>query len=242
MLIKTRGIIFRAVKYSETSIIADIYTEEKGLRSYIISGVRSKRARVKASLLQVMTLIDMVAYHREDKELTRIKEIKAAHVYSSTPFDITKGAVGLFMVEVARKSIQESEENLPLFNFLFESFEYLDQTTESVANIHLCFLLQLSVFLGFMPGGNYSQKTPFFDLKEGYFVQELSDHLHFLKEEQSQILSQLMQTDLKTCHQVKMTRQQRKDLLHELVTYYRLHIENFPTINAHQILEEVLEG
>ena len=119
MLIKTRGIIFRAVKYSETSIIADIYTEEKGLRSYIISGVRSKKAKVKASVLQVMTLVDMVAYHRDNKELNRIKEIKAAYVYRSIPFDIVKGAVGLFMIELARKTIKEAEENPGLFNFLF---------------------------------------------------------------------------------------------------------------------------
>ena len=29
MLIKTRGIVFRVVKYGETSVIADIFTEEK---------------------------------------------------------------------------------------------------------------------------------------------------------------------------------------------------------------------
>ena len=117
MLIKTRGIVFRAVKYSETSFILDIYTEEKGLRTYIVSGVRQKNARVKPSLLQLMTLVEMVVYHRDDKSMTRIKEIKAAHIYHSIPFDIRKGAIGMFMIEVARKTIRESEENRALFQF-----------------------------------------------------------------------------------------------------------------------------
>ena len=37
------------MKYSETSIIADaIYEEREGMRSYIISGVRSSKAKIKA--------------------------------------------------------------------------------------------------------------------------------------------------------------------------------------------------
>jgi DNA repair protein RecO (recombination protein O) len=46
MVIKTRGIVLRAIKYSETSVIADIFTEQFGLRSYIISGVRTSKSKV----------------------------------------------------------------------------------------------------------------------------------------------------------------------------------------------------
>ena len=118
MLIKTRGIIFKAIKYSETSLIVDIYTEEKGLRKYIISGVRSKKGQGKASLLQVMSMVDLVVYEREDKELNRIKEIKAGHVFQGIPFDLSKGVIGLFMAELARKTIKEATSNPELFQFL----------------------------------------------------------------------------------------------------------------------------
>jgi len=240
MLIKTRGIIFRAVKYSETSFITDIYTEEKGLRSYIISGVRKKNARTSPSLLQLMTLIDMVAYHREEKSMTRIKEIKSARVYQSIPFDLTKGAIGLFMIEVARKSISESEENRPLFEFFFETFSFLDQTELPVANVHLIFLLQFSLFLGFFPGGICDEDTPFFDLQEGTFVPQEPGHTWFLNKEESQLLHQLIQLDFANCHTLKINREVRQNILRQLLLFYRMHIENFPTINAHQILETIL--
>ena len=122
MLIKTKGIIFQTRKYSETSIIADVYTEEKGFRKYIISGVRKKNAKVSASLLQVMSIVDLVVYERPDRDLTRIKEIKPAYLYRSIPFEVRKGAVGLFMIEVARKTIREVEENkrfVPVFIWCF---------------------------------------------------------------------------------------------------------------------------
>ncbi len=240
MLLKTRGIIFRAVKYSETSIITDIYTEEKGLRSYIISGVRKKKAKVQASLLQVMTLVDLVVYHRDDKSLCRIKEIKSAQVYQSTPFDITKGAIGLFMVEVARKTISESEENRPLFNFLFHTFSFLDRTEHPVANIHLCFMAQLSIFLGFFPGGEYEGDHTCFDLQEGLFCSQTPGHTWFLNPDETKIWAELLVTEYAECHQLPLSREIRRQLLRHQLMYYRLHIESFPPINAHEILEEVL--
>ena len=142
MLIKTRGIILRSMKYGETSIIADVFTEQKGLRSYIISGVRSAKARHSAGLLQIMSLVDMVAYHRDDKDLNRIKEIKAAYLYQNLPFNMVKSAVGQFMAELAQKTLHEPEQNQTLFDFLFHAFQSLDESTDPVGNYHLQFMLQ----------------------------------------------------------------------------------------------------
>lgn len=240
MLIKTRGIVFRAIKYSETSIIADIYTEEKGLRKYLFSGVRSAKARIAPSLLQVMSLVELVAYERDDREIHRVKEIRAAAVYGAIPFDIRRGAVGLFMAEIARKTIREAEENQPLFNFLFQTFYHLDATNNTVVNHHLAFMVELSGFLGFMPGGEATVETPFFDLMEGVFVSLVPNHLYYLDEQQSLLLQQLFNCSFETCHELKFSRQERRILLQHLLDYYRLHLEHFPEINAHQILQEVL--
>lgn len=241
MLIKTRGIVFRTIKYSETSLITDIYTEEKGLQRYIINGVRSKKAKVKASLLQVMSLLDLVAYHREGRDLHRIRELRPAFVYHSIPFRVRKGAVGLFMAEVARKTIRETEEQRALFNFLYDTFRFLDATEHTVANLHLNFLLHLAAHLGFTPGGDYGPETPFFDLQEGIFVSEMPAHPYALDEEKSRLLYQLLCTSPAETHTVKMTGPNRRALLESLLNFYRLHIDNFPPINAHLVLQEVLE-
>jgi DNA repair protein RecO (recombination protein O) len=241
-MIKTRGIVFRYQKYGDSSVIVDIYTEEKGLQSYIVSGVRSKRARVRASLLQVMSLVDLVAYAREDRELNRIREIRPAAVYESIPFDLRKGAVGLFMVEIARKAIREVEENRRLFAFLYDSFLDLDQTSHPVANWHLSFLVHLTPFLGFLPSGTANEETPFFDLQEGVFDTSIPSHPHYLEGQESFLLSRLLETDRQLAYQISMDHDTRRKLLLHLIDFYRLHIEHFPTIQAHRILEEVLRG
>lgn len=239
MLIKTKGIVFRTKKYSETSVIVDVFTEAKGLRSYIISGVRKPRARVSAGLLQVLSLVDIVAYHRDDKDLTRLKEVKAFHAYRSIPFDIRKGAVGLFLIEIARNTIQGHEEHPALFDFLVENLIYLDKTT-SFSNLHLHFLLALSGHLGFLPGGTFSPATPVFDLQEGVFEAAVSSHPYWLPERLSRLVSELLAAPKEKNGEVKMNREERRQLLGHLLDYYRLHIDSFPEVHSHQVLEEVL--
>ncbi len=240
MIIKTRGIVFKAKKYSETSVIVDVFTEEKGLRSYIVSGVRTPRPTVSAGLLQPMNLVDLVAYHRDDHDLTRLKEIRPHHVFQAIPFDVRRSSVGLFVVEVARNTVHGHEPNPELFEFLLRNFVFLDETAQPIANLHLHFMLHLSEFLGFLPGGDYGPASPFFDLQEGVFVHEKPSHQHWLPELAAGKLYQLLLLPLERCHEVLFEREERRAFVKNLLVYYRLHIENFPQVHSHEVLEEVM--
>lgn len=240
MLIKTRGIVFKAKKYSETSLIVDIFTEEKGLRSYIVSGVRTQRPTVSAGLLQPMTPVEIVAYHRDDQDLTRLKEVKPHHVFQAIPFDIRRSSVGLFMVEVARNTVHGHEAQPVLFDFLLHNFVFLDETTHPIANLHLHFMAHLTEFLGFLPGGDFGPNSPFFDLQEGVFTHEKPPHQYWLAELAAGKLYQLLMLPLEHCHEVFFERDERRSFLKNMLMYYRLHIENFQTVHSHEVLEEVL--
>lgn len=240
MLIETRGIVFRTLKYSESSLIVDIYTEAKGLQSYIVNGVRTQRSKQNASLYQVMTLVDLIAGVREDKGLNRIKEIKSSFIYRAIPFDVRKSAVGLFMAEVARKTIRESEAQPELFHFLYHTFLFLDQTQQPIANLHLHFLVELSAFLGFMPGGDLSEDTPVFDLQEGTFSDNSPSATYCLDLELSKAFYALLQSNYQECHHLRLPAGLRRQLLSKLLDYYRLHLEHLPEIHSHQVLQEIL--
>ncbi|WP_050977380.1 DNA repair protein RecO [Nitritalea halalkaliphila] len=45
MLITTPGIVLSYISYGDSSIIARIFTEKLGLKTYIVNGVRAKKAR-----------------------------------------------------------------------------------------------------------------------------------------------------------------------------------------------------
>ncbi len=240
MIIKTRGIVLRSMKYSETSIIVDVYTELKGLRTYIISGVRKRNSQVPAGLLQVLSLVDLVVYFREGKSMNRIKEIKAAHIYEKVPFDVFRSAVGMFIIELTRKTIRESEENEDLFLYLYNTLVVLDQSEFPINNIHLTFMIGLSAFLGFQPTLNDFGENSFFDLQEGVFGDDEPTHHHFLEQENNTFFKKFLHTSVEDCHNIKMSRAERKSLLENMITYYKLHLENFKDLNTHSILERIL--
>ncbi len=240
MLIKTLGIVFKSKKYSETSVIVDVFTEEKGMRSYIVSGVRSQRPTVSAGLLQPMTPVELVAYEKDGADLTRLKEVKPYQVFQAIPFDIRRSSVGLFMIEVARNGIQGHEAQPALFDFLLRNFIYLDETHHSIANLHLHFMVHLAEHLGFMPGGDYSAETPIFDLEEGVFTDLKPSHQHWLSQLPAGKFYQLLMLPMDQCQEVLFDREERRNLLKSLLNYYRLHIENFQNVHSHEILEEVL--
>ncbi|MEO1714181.1 MAG: DNA repair protein RecO [Bacteroidota bacterium] len=240
MLIKTSGIVFRQQKYGDTSVILDVYTQAVGMRSYILHGVRKARSRIPISAVQVMSMIDLVAYDRSDKALNRVKEVKTGFIYQSIPFNVIKGAVGLFMVEVARKTIREEEPNEGLYRYLCNSFQWLDQQEGPIGNFHLYFLCGLSQYLGFFPDGQCTPETPYFDLQEGSFVAQAPRHPNYLQEEHSAILGKILRSDALDCCALRMQRQDRQILLRNLLDFYRLHLASFPEIQAYRVLETVL--
>ena len=142
MVFKTKGIVFRFTRFGESSIIVTIFTEQFGLQSYIVNGIRSKTSRSKIALFQPLTLLELVVYHRENANINRIKEVKCLYPYQSIQIDIVKSSVAMFITEVINKSIKEESHVSHLFEFLCSSLITLDTLVENSENFHLVFLIR----------------------------------------------------------------------------------------------------
>ncbi len=241
MLIKTSGLVIRTLKYGETSIIFDLFTREVGTCSFIVGGVRKTGSKTPASLFQLMNWIDVVAYYKSSTSLNRIKECKSHLHYLDLPFSLQKRGVGMFMTEVIQKTFNESEANEDLYSFLWDTYRFLDETPKSTGNIHIIFLLRLSQFLGFYPHGRYSADTPHFNLYTGTY-EEVPHPVYSLDPQISQLLSECLNHNIEESHKVTLNRSQRKDLIRDLLTFYKLHLDRLPEIQTHKILSDVLDG
>lgn len=239
MICKTRGIVFKTIKYSDNSLIAKVYTQAFGLRSYMIRGVNGKKSASKKSAFQPFSILEMVVYEKEKDGLQNIREIESIYPYKSLPFDIRKSCIALFMNDVMYRSIHSEEADEALFQFLLNSFVTLDEKETSVVNFHLQFLTGLSRFLGFVPMNNFSLINPYFDLQEGLFVSEQPMHSNFLDKLLSQKLSQLI-TDPENVNVILPAAATRNELLIGLIDYYRLHIPGFGELKSHLVLKDVL--
>ena len=61
MLQKTKGIVLHTLKYNDTSIIVDMYTELSGRASFLVTVPRSRKAAVKSVLFQPLSFIELEA-------------------------------------------------------------------------------------------------------------------------------------------------------------------------------------
>ena len=240
MLSKTEGIILKNLKYGETSLIQDIYTKEYGLKSYIVSGVRKKK-NSKAGALQLMSMVELVAYHKKTNSLSRIKEIKPANYYHELPFDVLKSSIGLFITEVARRSLSQDEQNEQLYAFLKDSYLYLDKAKGSLALFPILFLIKFSDHLGFSPSNNYSEECNCFHLMEGAFGQLDSTSQYSLDSKISQYLYSLLFEEYGISNDFVIPKMTRKELLKQMVNFYRIHIDGFGKLNSLDILHELFD-
>lgn len=217
-------------------------TEAGGRRSFIIGGVRKSGARISAGLLKPMALVDIVAYNRPDKTLNRLKEVRPAFVYQRLPFELVRGTIGLFMVELILKTVRESDSDDGLFGFVLESFIGLDQSDFPVSNWHLSFALHLAGLLGFTPSGTWSKQTPNFDLKDGQFVDGELSNPAILKESLSKQFGALLDNSLQESHLIRSTKTDRLELADAVMRFYQLHIEGFRGLNCLEVLKTVMGG
>ena len=118
MLHKANGIALGYFPYKETSIIARIYTDEFGLQSYLVNGVRTAKGKQKAALFQSFTLLELVVYYSGKSGLQRISELKCKYACQTIPFDYYKITVSLFLSEVLQKVLTEGLPDLDLFHFI----------------------------------------------------------------------------------------------------------------------------
>ena len=240
-MLHTKGIVFRTIKYGETSVITDIYTEERGLQGFIAGGVRTTKSKMHSNLFQAMQPVEIVSYFKENtKSLHRIKEIRPYIVYKSIPFDFKKGAVSLFFAEVCRKSIQTAEADTGLYYFLEEMLSFLDSTAEPIHNIYLYFLLGLSEHLGFQPVAT-DEDDVFLDLREGLFTAQKPTHADIADLATSQHIIQLLQTPLENTHLLPVSAAERKTILDKLLGLFRCHVPNFGDINTTEVMGIILQ-
>lgn len=222
MLSKTKAIILHSIKYGESDIIAQAFTETYGKQSFLIHGVRKKKSMLSSYLFQPFSLLEIVAYIKESRDLQRVKEIKPSVILKTIHFDIKKSSIALFLSELMNRTLREVEPNIQLFNYLDHAVQILDFEEEGIENFHLIFLMQFTKFLGVYPKNN-------------------SDLSKYMMPGDFQI-NHLLDLSLTDAKKLKIKNSLRSQLLDQLLKYYRDHIEGIGKIKSVDVLRDVFSS
>lgn len=237
MLVTTKAIVFSALRYGEADLIVKCLTEKTGLVSYLLRGVlKSKKGKLKASLFQPLTQLEIVATNKEKGNLEYVREAKLLVPYSTLHTNILKSTVVMFLAEVLRNAVKEEERNSKLYKFLEDSFFWFD-THEDVANFHLGFMLELTRYLGFYPDDS-QHDGDIFNLLDGVF-QDRETNNACISNDSVVFLKQFLGTNFDDLSRIKMNQAARSRFLLLLLKYYEIHLQNFQKPKSLAVLNEI---
>ena len=230
-LTKLEGVITRTVKYGESSVILDLLTPSKGVQSFIVGGIRSAGKLNRSAITRVPNIVSVEAYVTDGEKLSRIKEISYAHIYVSLPFDVLKGSIATFLIEITRKVVRLSDDAYAVYHFIVKGLIHLDNMQQGLAHFPIKFLIDLTHHVGVAIHSDHGPGRPYFHIKEGAFIQSYLDHRSTMDASDSQHLYHYI-----TYGNSDTSREDRRRLLKYIIDYYRYHIDGFGQLNSLDIL------
>jgi len=236
-IVHTKAIVLSSLKFGDTSLIVKCYTEEEGVKSYLIRGVlKPKKTGIKAAYFQPLTQLKIIAKHNTKGTLNSIKEVQVVNPYKTIHTDIVKQSVVFFLSEILASSIQEEEQNKTLYSYLETAFVWLD-VHDKIANFHLLFLLNLTGFLGFYPDTSQKDKIGF-NLLEGNFSNNTADKNVLFKNDFHQF-KKLLGINFDSIENVSYSKDERQLVLQMIIEYFKLHLDSFRKPKSLQVLETI---
>ncbi len=235
---KARGIVLGTLKYGEKGVIVHLLTDVCGRQSYMIQGVRPTAKGSKMALLQPMFTVEFEGLTSSKMSLHRMKDIVPGMVLHTTPFDVRKSTMALFMAEVLYRLVKESEESSGLFDFVWGSVAALDALEEGIANFHLWFLANLSRPLGFSPDNEYVDGA-WLDIRDGHFTPNALIPSFALSPENARILHDMLECDVRYLGEIGLNRTERVEFLEAMLKYYSYHLDSIRSVESIRVLREV---
>ncbi len=237
---KNRGVLLKAIRHNDKSVVANLFTENRGMVPYIFYLNKSRQKTGLNTLLQPLTFIEFEDQNIPTANFGKLREASNMYPYTHIPFNPIKTVLVLFIAEFLLYALRKETCNPPLFNYLSTSMRWLDSSTE-FGNFHLVLILGVSKFLGINPNCATYTEDSTLDLQSGCFSKNRPNHTNFLDPKLSYLLVQLTNKNFESMGQVSMNRTERNSLVCALNDYFRVHMPNFPILKSIEILQTVLD-
>lgn len=236
MQLKDKAIVLQCIKYADKKTIVKFFTQQHGVITCLARLSNSPSSKIKASVLMPMNLVDIEVVSKENKDMQVLTEISCFYIYTSIHNNFAKLSMFQFINEVLNKTVKEHIAQTELFEFIEQSFVYLNETTDSVVNFHLHFLLQLLNYFGIEPINNFDSQVPYFHCPEAKFTAIEFPHPAGLNKPSSELLSHALSSNLL---EEKLSNSQRHNLLESILAYYKFHVPGFNEIRSLDVLREI---
>ncbi len=234
MTSSTSAIVLSKIRYKDNDIIVKIFTREYGAISFIVKGsAKSKKSKIKFVYFQELTIVNIQFNFNPNRNLQYIKDLEIKHHYSSSHTDLVKTSVIIFLSEVLSNIITHQKKEVELYDYIEESLIWYD-TNHLNSYFHLIFLLELTKYLGFYPdiSDNHLQ---YFNLEEGIYESSKTSK-YSIKDVNLNLFNNILGIKFDSNHLLALNSEEKMEVLNIIITYYKLHINNFKGLKSLDII------
>lgn len=239
MLEKTSGIILHQLKYTDSGIVTQIYTRKFGRQSFLIRGIRNKKAGKHNIHFQPLSILDLVMYYKESRGMQTIKDFSVAYTPVDIHNNIKKSSIAIFLGEVLNSVLMEESPHEEMFDYIKSAVLYFDNCKERFANFHIAFLAGLCSYLGIEPGKRQNDEKIFFDMMNGHFVTVPPVHGNYIGKDNSDILAEFFSSTWDKMDEIVLSGSKRNEVLDSILKYYSIHLPGLKKIKSLEILKDV---
>jgi DNA repair protein RecO (recombination protein O) len=234
MNLTTQGIVIQTIRYSDSKLIIKLLCENIGYKSFM---VRSSKRPTNSTqhLFQPLRILEFETDFQEATRFLSMKTPRLAAPLHNLTTDPIKMAMTLFMNEVLAKTLADDYANDRLFFFLKNSILLLDDAVDA-KNFHLWWLIEVTRHYGFYPHKNSGD---YFDLQQAEFSTHRPSHPNYLESPISTALYNMLDLEWPQAQSMELHSSIRNQLLHSLVTYLKLHLDNLREIKSLEVLHAV---
>ena len=233
MKYKSKAIALCYLNQGESSIIARIFTEEKGLQSFIVKGVRTKKSKKKLGLFQPLQLLSINAKYLPKNSLQYISEISVERNQIPYGVNMTKNFLFIFIAEVISKVLLETEKDKGLFKFIWKLKIDLNNQENINPNFPIIFLIRLSEYLGFSPSKEQIHGL-YFNMELGEFTNNQQQLNYLVEKKNSYYLRELLENK-----NVNIPYKNRNQILLHMIQFYKLQHHELKNMTSHLIIESL---
>ncbi|MDY5125763.1 MAG: DNA repair protein RecO C-terminal domain-containing protein [Prevotella sp.] len=237
MLKKTRMIILRIVRYADSKVIVDAYTETDGRVSFAV--VLSSKGKMKRQLFQPLMLLEADCDIKTNAQLHRLREVRMLSPMVSLHSDMSKMGIVMFLSETLSRILPPLNPLPGLFYYIYNGIEWLEKASAGYANFHLVFLVHLTRFLGIFPDLSSYSNGALFDMRNSCFVSSSPAHGDILSPAEAHVMLSLMRCGYHSMHLITMSAIQRQAVLEHIIRYYSLHIVDLTNLKTLTVLHHL---